>query len=122
LEETPKTAGDYLETDQIDSLINAAGIAGAQEILNAFWRSTETLLDALAEKVRAGNFEDAAKTAHALKGSAANVGAKRLADAAQTVETACKRSDMKGALAALSETNENVAAVKVCFEEHLKAA
>ena len=69
-----------IELKQIDSLITAAGVDGTRAILDAFQRSTADLLTMLAHGIQDGALEDAYRTAHAVKGSAANVGATMLSE------------------------------------------
>lgn len=90
-----------IESDQIDGLFDVAGVDGVKDILAAFWRSTDKLSADLSECVSSGACVEAGRTAHALKGSAANVGASRLADAARTVETCAKNGDLVAAKRAL---------------------
>ena len=69
-----------------------------QDILDAFWRSTGDLIERLAQQVERQDFAEAVRTAHAIKGSAANVGASALSSSARTVETFCR--DENGVAAA----------------------
>ncbi len=91
-----------VDYSQIDSLLEVAGRDGVNEILRAFWKSTDKLLRDLANEVAAQDFTSAARTSHAIKGSAANVGAHLLAGAARDVEASCKMADRAGALAAVT--------------------
>lgn len=111
-----------LELEQIDGLVAAAGVAGAQEILRAFWQSTETLLEALETQVAAQDAEQAARTAHALKGSAANVGARRLAELARRIEECCKSANDGDLSHCLDKAAEVFADTRSAFEAHLAAA
>ncbi len=79
-----------IERDQLDGLIAAAGVGATREIVAAFYRSTETLLADLRQQSAAGDFAAAGRTAHALKGSAANLGAVELARAASGLEGSCR--------------------------------
>lgn len=83
-------AMSILEFEQLNGLVAAAGAEGVREIINAFWRSTDSLIEALAEQIAQANPEEAARTAHAIKGSAANVGATSIASAARAVEMAAR--------------------------------
>ncbi len=110
-----------LECEQIDSLLDVAGIDGVNDILAAFWRSTDDLSADLARRVSVSDFAEAARTAHALKGSAANVGAQRLAEAARDVETRVKNNDLKAASDALVRLAEIYRDTRAAFEHHLAA-
>jgi HPt (histidine-containing phosphotransfer) domain-containing protein len=108
-----------IEMDQIDSLIAAAGVDGTRAILDAFQRSTTDLLSMLADGVRGGALEDAYRTAHAVKGSAANVGAQMLAETAAAIEKACKAGDAASAAEMLGEAQSRFDLFCVHFEAHL---
>ena len=90
MDKIPTDTAEHLQVEQIQGLIAAAGVDGAGEIYNAFWQSSADLLADLAAQVNDNNFDLASQTAHALKGSAANVGASRLAQTATQIEAACK--------------------------------
>jgi len=90
-----------VDYSQIDSLLEVAGRDGVNEILRAFWKSTDALIRDLNNEIAAQDFTAAARTSHAIKGSAANVGANRLANAARDVEASCKIADNAGAAAAV---------------------
>ncbi|MFQ5562101.1 MAG: Hpt domain-containing protein [Parvularculaceae bacterium] len=111
-----------LELEQIDGLVAAAGVAGAQEILQTFWQSTESLLEHLVVQIGEGDAEQAAKTAHALKGSAANVGARRLAELAKNIEECCMKADRGDPAHCLGKAQEVFAETRSAFEAHLAAA
>lgn len=108
-----------IEMEQIDSLISAAGVDGTRAILEAFQRSTTDLLTMLTDGVRGGALEDAYRTAHAVKGSAANVGARMLAETASAIEQACRAGDAATAAEMLSEAQSCFDLFCVHFEAHL---
>ena len=91
-----------MDFSQIDALIEIAGREGVCEILQAFWRSTDSLASLLKTLLDEGNLVEAAKTAHAVKGSAANVGANLLASAARSLEVDCKSANFTEAAEALT--------------------
>ncbi len=104
---------------QIDSLITAAGVDGTRAILEAFQRSTTDLLGLMKEGVSSGALEEASRTAHAIKGSAANVGAQMLADTASAIEKACRAGEADNAIAMLDEAHSHFDKFCVHFEAHL---
>ncbi len=110
-----------IESEQIDGLLEIAGVDGVKEILDAFWRSTDQLTADLARSVRNGECVAAARTAHALKGSAANVGANRLAEAARIVEVRSRSGELREA----NEAIERLAAIyretREALERHIEA-
>lgn len=112
----------HLHIDQVDGLIAAAGIDGTYAILDAFWRSTTELLEALSAQVRDKDYCLAARTAHAVKGSAANVGAARLAQSAAEMESACKTGASNDIGDMLDALNQDFQSVRACFKEHLAKA
>ncbi len=83
----------HLNKEQLDGLIDVAGIDGTREILQAFWSSTEGLLDAMRDQLHEEDYENAARTAHAIKGSSANVGASGLASGARDIENYCRNGE-----------------------------
>ncbi|MEL6362216.1 MAG: Hpt domain-containing protein [Pseudomonadota bacterium] len=119
LQEAKESA--ILEFAQINGLIEAAGPDGAREILEAFWRSTADLMNELNSQV-SGDLEAASKTAHAIKGSASNVGAARIAACARVAEEACRSNDASEAATAAEALASSMDATRSAFEEHFKAA
>lgn len=79
-----------IEREQLEGLIAAAGPDATGQIIAAFVRSTESLLSDLRQQAADGDFRAARCTAHAIKGSAANMGAVELARAAGGLEANCK--------------------------------
>lgn len=112
----------HLQLDQIDGLVAAAGADGAREIIDAFQRSTRDLLASLGGHLDEANHDAAAADAHAIKGSAANVGGKRLADTASRIEQACREGDTANAKDALQNAHQDYELFTVCFDEHLNRA
>ena len=109
----------HLLIEQVDGLVAAAGIEGTLEILDAFWRSTTTLLETLSTEITQGSFEPAAKTAHAVKGSAANIGAHRLAETATAIEQACRDQNDQLLAGQLQDIKRDYETARACFHEHL---
>jgi HPt (histidine-containing phosphotransfer) domain-containing protein len=103
-------------------LIAAAGVAGAGEIVSTFWRSTDSLLATLRTQLAAGDLGAAAKTAHSLKGSALNVGAVHMSQAARAVEQSCRGNDGLGARAAAAAIAASRAETAAAFEAILSEA
>ncbi len=113
--EPKQEATPLIEREQIDSLIAAAGVDGAGEIMTAFWGSTDDLIAALRGALASGAADDARKVAHALKGSASNVGAQALSQTALDFENQCR----DGALT--DEASDALEAVVACYA-HTKDA
>lgn len=109
----------HVQTEQLDGLVAAAGVDGARAILDAFWRTTSELMASMNTHVSDNALDLAGQTAHAVKGSAANVGAQRLAASAARFETACYSGDQAAIEEALHSVAADFAAVRAHFEEHL---
>ena len=103
-----------LDPEQIDGLISAAGVEGAQDILQAFWRSTDNLIADLQKQLGERDWESASRTAHALKGSSLNVGAVGLSDSARAIEDACRENDVAAA-------QESLNSVQTFYSETVEA-
>ena len=108
-----------LEVEQIDGLLEAAGTDGVREIMSAFWRSSDALTLGLSTHLDTEDTTGAARTAHALKGSAANVGACQLADCARLIEDHCKSGDLQAAKEALVKLSLIYQETRAAVESHL---
>ena len=115
-------ADHTVDFSQIDALLNAAGRVGVEDILDAFWRSTDDLVARLALQVEANDFAEAVRTAHAIKGSAANVGASSLSSSARTVETFCREENGVAATDALKVLNVAYANTRAMISARIAAA
>ncbi len=111
-----------IDAEQLGGLLEAAGLDGLNAILDAFWRSTDDLLAALKAETDARDVDQAAKTAHAVKGSAANVGAHALAEAARLVENACRDQDFQALDSAVAAVSNAYAATRTAITEFAEAA
>lgn len=110
-----------MDFSQIDALIEIAGREGVCEILQAFWRSTDSLASLLKSLLDEGNLIEAAKTAHAVKGSAANVGANLLANAARSLEIGCKSDSSAEAAQALTQLLAAYEETRIALTAHVGA-
>ena len=113
---------ELVDFAQIDALLATAGRDGVGDILRAFWRSTDNLALQLQLQIDERNFVEAARTAHAVKGSAANVGAHKLADVARLLEIACKNCDAPAAISALREIRDAYQKTRHVLTAHIDAA
>ena len=116
------SAKQYIQADQIDGLIAVAGVDGARDILDAFWRSTNDLVAKLDIALAAHDFGEAAALAHALKGSAGNVGADAICVATKTLELCCKSEDAAACESALSFVKADVKTTSEAFAAHFENA
>ena len=110
----------HLQLEQIDGLVAAAGADGALAILDAFQWSTSDLLKSIEADLSQNALSEASRTAHAIKGSAANVGAEALADAASAIEIACKDGDSETARARLDDVKVYYVAFCDAFKAHIE--
>ena len=119
MSEPIRSQSPHLQIEQIDGLLEAAGVDATRAILDAFWRSTTELMEALKDQVQGNALDLAGQTAHAVKGSAANVGAQRLAETTAMFESACQNGDQTAVLATLDAVIEDFSALRDQFEAHL---
>jgi HPt (histidine-containing phosphotransfer) domain-containing protein len=109
-----------IDEEQIGSLAEMAGVAVVETILDAFWESTNTLTADLGAALGVRDGKRVAELGHALKGSAANIGAARLAVRAREIEDAAKAGDLDRAISVLRSFADDVAATRVAIAETLK--
>ncbi len=79
-------------------------------------------MESLGDQVQGDDLGQAGQTAHAVKGSAANVGAQRLAETTAMFEAACQNGDKIAVLETLDAVIEDFAALRDQFEAHLDNA
>lgn len=113
--ENPVTE-DVINSEQMDMLITSAGVDTAKAILDAFWKSNDEIVAALATHLSANDFKEASASAHALKGSAANLGAMRLSNRARDIEVACRDSNCAGAKELLEKVRTDIVATRRAFD------
>lgn len=114
--------GPVLETEQLEGLLMAAGPDGLNDILDAFWRSTNDLLSQLNGQIQSGDFAEAARTAHAIKGSASNVGANLLANIAKEMENACREGDAASLQSSADQSTDAVELTKQAVADMIARA
>lgn len=112
---------EYIELDQINGLISAAGKAGALDIIDAFKRSTLGLIDQLKAHHDAGAMQDGANVAHSIKGSAANIGASRIAETAQQIEVDFKSGETGQIPEMVSKMTDDFEQTLEKFSAHIAA-
>ena len=69
------------------------------EVLKLFLEEVPPRIDRLRNALAAGNIQEVHRTAHSLKGSAGNIGARRLYDVCRDIDDKGKAGDMAGAAA-----------------------
>lgn len=110
-----EATSDVIEAEQLRSLAEAAGVETVLPILDAFWASNDELLAALDAALGTDDADAVAKTGHALKGSASNLGATALAQIAKAVEMAGKAGDVRAARDAAARLPGEIEETKAAF-------
>ncbi len=77
-----------------------------RELLTLFLRDTPERLDVVRQAVADGNLDAAARAAHSLKGSAANLGALDLHELASQTEQRARAGDTSGVRTLLEQLDE----------------
>ena len=108
--------GELIDGEQVRVLASAAGKEAVTPILDAFWQSNDELLAQLKAAIAQGDADAAAKVAHALKGSAGNLGANAVAETSKRIEFAAKASDLETARAASEALPGQIEGSKAAFE------
>ena len=109
--------GELIDGEQVRVLADAAGKDAVMPILDAFWQSNDELLEQLEAAIASGDADAAAKVAHALKGSAGNLGANAVAETSKVIEIAAKANDLEGAKTASILLPDQIAGSKTAFAE-----
>jgi CheY-like chemotaxis protein/HPt (histidine-containing phosphotransfer) domain-containing protein len=88
---------------RLRSLAEATDPSLLTQIFTSFLRDGAERIDALKEALAGRNMELLYKTAHAIKGASANIGAHSMVDMAQKLELAGKAGDMTGAVTLMEQ-------------------
>lgn len=81
------------------------------ELLRVFIEQTEEPLNSLVEKIKSGNFEEIAKTAHFIKGSAGNLRIDEIYSIAKDIELGAKEQQD------INTLGDNASKLRSAFEE-----
>ena len=106
-----------IDGTQLRVLAEAAGKEAVMPILDAFWQSNDEILRQLESDLSAGDADGAARSAHALKGSASNLGATCVAETAKQIELAAKAADLAAARPSASRLQSEIALTKTAFDQ-----
>jgi CheY-like chemotaxis protein len=121
-----KRASDGQSSEQVVDLGQLIQRFGdEQTVINLmpdYLRTTGQHMAMLKVAVEVGQAEETARHAHALRGSALNLGANRLAQAAQQVERAGRQGDMATAVAVLPEVQAEYDAMETFLTSENPAA
>ena len=109
--------GELIDGEQVRVLADAAGKEAVVPILDAFWTSNDELMAQLDAAIASGDADAAATVAHALKGSASNLGANAVAETSRQVETAAKSGDIETAKSAATALPGQIEGSKAAFAE-----
>ena len=107
---------DMIEEEQLRVLAESAGKEAVEPILAAFWTSNDELVAQLGAALKDRDTDSAGKAAHALKGSAANLGATQVASTAKDIELCAKGGKMDAALSAFEKLPREIAETKAAFD------
>jgi HPt (histidine-containing phosphotransfer) domain-containing protein len=106
-----RAALDPATIDELRALGEELGEDVLGEVAAAFERTAPPLLGEIAEALAAQDFARLARSAHTLKSSSAQVGAKRLRDLAIELETAARAGHGEGIEAVAVSCADEIAAV-----------
>ena len=106
--EAPQPPGDGIDAARKAELIDVLGEDIFQELVASFLKDADALVRDYRQACAAGNAEDADRALHTLKGAAANVGFKAVAEVAQSIREAqgTENSDRLTALLASYRFNK----------------
>jgi HPt (histidine-containing phosphotransfer) domain-containing protein len=90
-------AVDETVIEQLASITDGQGFSVLGELLNAFLSAVPARLQALDREVGAANLASVAQQAHALTGSAASFGARRMANLCRDLRLAADAGDLDSA-------------------------
>jgi HPt (histidine-containing phosphotransfer) domain-containing protein len=94
---TGEPAVDRTVIEQLAGITDAQGFSVLGELLNAFLSAVPARFDALDRALAAGDLTSVADQAHALTGSSASFGARRMADLCRELRAAADRGDLEAA-------------------------
>lgn len=105
-----------VDSEQLETLVASAGTEAAQAILDAFWQSCDQLVADLTTCMAENRDEEAARAAHALKGSAANLGAVAMVQTSRDIEQALRAGQSEAVQAGIAKIREDMKATRTAFE------
>lgn len=111
-----------IKHDQLNELVAAAGVEATADVIDSYWRSTNDLVESLNKALQDSDLAEAAKVAHALKGSSANVGAEALSIITKKLEDYCQEQNAEDAKNSFETMKSMVEESKAEFDAYLKSA
>jgi histidine-containing phosphotransfer protein len=91
------------------------------ELTELFFKDARPRLEAMAAAAGAGDLAKLGAIAHTLKGSASNLGARRLSALCATLEKQAKTGDLEGARRTLAEVLPEFATVEKILNDELRS-
>ena len=91
-----------------------------REVINIFSEETQKRMCELEQAIKKQQGDDAARLAHTIKGSAANVGGNQFRAVAVKVETACKAENWPAAEALIPQLKKQFKSLDLALHEFLK--
>ena len=89
----------------------------AAKVMDAFLNDCPLQIEALKKYLEGGKADEAARTAHSIKGAAASVGGERVQRVAQAMEKAADAGDMKAVQDAMQELEAEFSSLKSAMRE-----
>jgi len=110
--ESDSNASGWSLPDELRMLAEMGDAETVREVIHVFQSDTEARIGRIASAVAADNTEKARSEAHAIKGSAGQVGAARVSAIAKEMEAAAGRRDLAEVRRLLAELESAFAAVR----------
>jgi CheY-like chemotaxis protein len=110
------------ELEQSSTLAELDSTRRSLKVIELVLKHVPAQLDALAQAIDSGSIQDSRAHAHKLKGSAASIGARRMAGIAETLQRWAEAGDLKGAPSAMQALRACFAGVREQLERDLESA
>ncbi|MEM8988071.1 MAG: Hpt domain-containing protein [Pseudomonadota bacterium] len=109
----PSSDAQLFDPSRLEAILEGAGYDSAKLILESFWTTGAELITTMQDACASGMNDDMARAAHSLRGCAANIGADRVSEMTQILETLNLQSEKQTAEVTLE-------AIKNAFEQTKK--
>ena len=111
------SAGDgVLDPEVLAGLRKLGGAGLFRELCEVFLGDAEARLEALKEAAEVGDAETVERTAHTLKGSAGNMGARKMAETCTRLQDAASAGDLSGVPVLLEQLRKDYGRVRPALE------
>ena len=121
-ETTGPVDSSLIDVEQIQMLIEAGAAESLElvtELLDLYEGERKQKLDDIRDKASTGDFEALGRAAHALAGSSANVGGKRVWDMAKQMENDCKEGRGASAVQSIDTLEKVHAGTMIALRSYL---